>query len=207
MIKAGASAVLTVLDGGRRLDQVAARRQRSGYALASDMLGGDLEGFIFINFLTGFIHRPEVYLDGLNQAVDKNHLLPRYVALDVPLLDYAKDITKLKSIAAYCRARGFALSLDDVMSPDGLENLLADIRPAFVKLDARLGADILDPRRQAAVLEIIRIAHAAGATVLAEGVETDALHKAYLAADVDMFQGYLFGAPERCPPPQNAKTA
>ncbi len=46
LIKAGASAVLTVLDAGRRLEQVAARRKRSGYALASDVLGGDLEGFI-----------------------------------------------------------------------------------------------------------------------------------------------------------------
>jgi len=46
LIRAGASAVLTVLDGTRRLEQVAARRKRSGYALASDMLGGDLEGFI-----------------------------------------------------------------------------------------------------------------------------------------------------------------
>lgn len=170
-------------------------------------VGGDLEGFLFINFLTGFIHRPEVYLDGLNQAVEKNHLLPRFVALDVPLVDYAKDIAKLKSIASYCQARGFALSLDDVMTPEGLAGLLADIRPAFVKLDARLGNDMLDPRRQGNVMEIIRIAHAAGATVLAEGVESEALHKAYLAAEVDMFQGYLFGSPEQCPAPAREKRA
>ncbi len=46
LLKAGASAVLTVLDGDRSLENVAARRQRSGYALASDEVGGDLEGFI-----------------------------------------------------------------------------------------------------------------------------------------------------------------
>jgi hypothetical protein len=42
----GAAAVLTVLDGDRTLASVAARRRRSGYALADDSLGGDLEGFI-----------------------------------------------------------------------------------------------------------------------------------------------------------------
>jgi Zn-dependent M28 family amino/carboxypeptidase len=42
----GASAVLTVLDGERGLDAVAARRQRSGYALSEDSLGGDLEAFV-----------------------------------------------------------------------------------------------------------------------------------------------------------------
>lgn len=46
LLKAGAGAVLTVLDGTRTLEQVEARRRRSGYALASDVLGGDLEGFI-----------------------------------------------------------------------------------------------------------------------------------------------------------------
>ena len=46
LLAAGASAVLTVLDGDRSLDSVAARRKRSGYALADDNVGGDLEGFI-----------------------------------------------------------------------------------------------------------------------------------------------------------------
>ena len=46
LLAAGASAVLTVLDGERTLESVAARRRRSGYALADDRVGGDLEGFI-----------------------------------------------------------------------------------------------------------------------------------------------------------------
>lgn len=46
LLAGGASAVLTVLDGERSLENVAARRQRSGYALASEVTGGDLEGFV-----------------------------------------------------------------------------------------------------------------------------------------------------------------
>ena len=46
LIEAGAGAVLTVLDGERTLDAVAARRARAGYALAGDRLGGDLEAFV-----------------------------------------------------------------------------------------------------------------------------------------------------------------
>ncbi len=46
LLAGGASAVLTVLDGSRNLASVAARRQRRGYALASEALGGDLEGFV-----------------------------------------------------------------------------------------------------------------------------------------------------------------
>jgi hypothetical protein len=46
ILAAGAAAVLTVLDADRTIDSVAARRRRSGYALASESLGGDLEAFI-----------------------------------------------------------------------------------------------------------------------------------------------------------------
>lgn len=158
---------------------------------------GACEGTLFINFLTGFIHRPEVYLEGLSQAVEKHGLHPRSIALDVPLGAYARDLAKLQSIADYCRARGFLLAFDDVQQPDGLEALLGNIRPAIVKLDAKLSAQITDPRKAPAVQEILRLAHAAGASVLAEGIENDAVHAAYHAAGVDLFQGYLIGAPEK----------
>ena len=46
LLKAGAAGVMTVLDGERTLEQVRARRGRSGYALATEELGGDLEAFI-----------------------------------------------------------------------------------------------------------------------------------------------------------------
>jgi hypothetical protein len=46
LLAGGAAAVLTVLDGERTLEAVAARRSRSGYALASDTLASELEGFI-----------------------------------------------------------------------------------------------------------------------------------------------------------------
>ena len=49
LVKAGAGAVLTVLDGERTIAEVASRRKRSGYALASDSIGGDLEGFITVS--------------------------------------------------------------------------------------------------------------------------------------------------------------
>ena len=46
LLDAGAAAVITVLDGTRKLDDVAARRRRPGYALAGQKLGGDLQAYI-----------------------------------------------------------------------------------------------------------------------------------------------------------------
>ena len=155
-----------------------------------------LDGYLFINFLTGFADVPEVYLEGLGAAVAKAQVPAGSVVLDVPLVDYVRDLAKLQSIADYCHRRGFALSLDDVMTADGLAALLADIRPAFVKLDGKFGAGMKEAKRAATLAEIIRIAHANGALVLAEGVESKSVYEAYFAAGVDLFQGYLFGAPQ-----------
>jgi Peptidase family M28 len=55
LLAAGASAVLTVLDGERSLENVSARRGRLAYALAGEALGGDLEAYISA--------------DGLNRAL------------------------------------------------------------------------------------------------------------------------------------------
>jgi hypothetical protein len=50
LLAAGAAAVLTVLDGERTLDAVAARRGRAGYALGGEAVGGDLEAFVTADY-------------------------------------------------------------------------------------------------------------------------------------------------------------
>lgn len=46
LLDAGAAAVVTVLDGKRTVEDVIARRKRAGYALASEQLGDEIEGFV-----------------------------------------------------------------------------------------------------------------------------------------------------------------
>lgn len=191
----------TVIDGGKIM--AASRALHMEYQVDRTMhkeaighfADAGLPGIIFINFLTGFIHRPEVYLDGLNQAVEKQQLSPESVVLDIPLPAYAENKTKLESIVTYCRTRGFLTALDDITSSHGLEEMLQLLKPAYVKLDARLARG--DPAGQH-VLQIVHLSHASGALVLAEGVETEADYLAYQAVGVDRFQGYYFGMPVPC---------
>lgn len=46
LLDAGATAVITVLDGEREIDDVIAHRRRAGYALAGERGGGDIEAFL-----------------------------------------------------------------------------------------------------------------------------------------------------------------
>ncbi len=165
----------------------------------------DLDGFIFINFLTGFIHRPEVYLEGLSQAVEQHGITPRNVVLDVPLADYMRDMSKLRSIADYCRLRGFSVALDDVAGTRDLEKLVTEVRPSVIKMDRHLGSGLIANKRLSPVGEIVSIAHSAGALALAEGIENQELYDAYMQVGTDMFQGYFCGMPEFMSPPEQAK--
>jgi Peptidase family M28 len=77
----GAAAVLTVLDASRTLGQVAARRKRSGYALASNALGGDLDGFVTAAAMERMLGGTRHSLRGLEAAAARANFAP--VTLDV----------------------------------------------------------------------------------------------------------------------------
>jgi len=81
LLSLGASAVLTVLDGERSLEQVAARRKRSGYALSNDAIGGDLEAFITREDMVSLLKGTSQSLEDLEKLADAEDFAP--VTLDL----------------------------------------------------------------------------------------------------------------------------
>lgn len=77
LIDAGASGVMTVLDANRTIDSVKAHRQRSGYALAGDALGGDLEAFITRDVAARLLAGGSQSLAGLEQLAARPDFAPR----------------------------------------------------------------------------------------------------------------------------------
>ena len=63
--------MITVLDSNRSMASVAERRRRSGYALASEALGGDLEGFITAPGMDRLLQSNGQALSGLEQEADR----------------------------------------------------------------------------------------------------------------------------------------
>lgn len=85
LLAQGAAAVLTVLDGGRTLASVAARRQRPGYALASDATGGDLEGFVSAGGFDRLLSVAGQQLASLEHAADAADFTPHLIDLAASL--------------------------------------------------------------------------------------------------------------------------
>jgi Peptidase family M28 len=93
LLTAGASAVLTVLDAERTLSNVKSRRLRPGYALASDTLGGDLEGFITRAGLTNLLQGSGFQLAGLEAAAAKPDFAPVLLGLNATLEATTREVT------------------------------------------------------------------------------------------------------------------
>ena len=85
LIAGGAAAVVTVLDAERTLASVAARRQRSGYALASDALGGDLEGFLTAAGFNRVFTGSGITVAALRAEADSPEFAPRLLDVTASL--------------------------------------------------------------------------------------------------------------------------
>ncbi len=85
LLTGGASAVLTVLDGTRNLASVAARRKRLGYALASEALGGDLEGFVTAEAMDRLLAPGRSSLAALESEADRPGFAPHLLELTANL--------------------------------------------------------------------------------------------------------------------------
>lgn len=93
LIDAGAAAVMTVLDASRTLESVAARRQRSGYALASDALGGDLEAFVTREALGRLLAGSGQTVASLEEEASKADFAPRLLDLTASLEATTRETT------------------------------------------------------------------------------------------------------------------
>jgi hypothetical protein len=85
LLAGGAAGVLTVLDGPRSLEGVAARRKRSGYALAGEALGGDLEGFITSAAMDRVLASLAASVRALEAEADRPAFQPRPLDLNASM--------------------------------------------------------------------------------------------------------------------------
>jgi len=158
-------------------------------------MSSQFNGFLFINFFPGFIHRPSVYLEGLAETVKNFGIMPKHIVLDFTKSETPHDIMHLKNVCEYGRSCGYSIALDDIESVKSMQRLFAEIKPDFVKIDMQLVHKVAEESSRDTIRQIVEMVHGASATVIGEGVETDAMYQSLKLLGVDLFQGYLFSPP------------
>lgn len=154
----------------------------------------------FINFIPTSIYSPEYCLKTTTELA---HLLDidssRFV-FEVVETEKVADTEHLKSILSYYQDHGFQYALDDVGSGYNTLRFLEELKPPYIKLDLDIVRDInLSSEKQHIAKEILHLRDTFGAMALAEGVETTEEFSWLKQAGFDLFQGYLFGKPEKDP--------
>lgn len=102
------------------------------------------------------------------------------------------------------RELGVAVAIDDFGTGYSSLARLSECPADVIKIDRSFVADVETARGEAILASIVTLAHATGAHVIAEGVETEAQLAALSALGVDSASGYLLArpaAPEHLPLP------
>lgn len=103
----------------------------------------------------------------------------------------------LKSLVA----RGALLALDDTGRGYSGLTQVAEVRPHWVKIDAAVVADCdTDEVARASLAMYARVARRVGALTVAEGIERPSQLTVLADLEIDLAQGWLFGAPQGMPP-------
>jgi diguanylate cyclase (GGDEF)-like protein len=124
--------------------------------------------------------------------------------LAVELTEHAPvaDYPALRAALAKLRARGVQLMIDDAGAGFSSFKHVIDLGPDVIKLDLSLTRDIdSDPLRRALAASLLAFADEIGATLVAEGIETQAELLTLRALGVTYGQGYLLGSPAPGPVP------
>ena len=163
---------------------------------------------LFLNFHSSSLHHPGYCLRTTVEAVAEAGLDPGRVVFEVVEDEEVRDPEQLLEVLDVYRRAGFRVALDDVGAGYNSLNLLARLRPDFVKLDMGLvrGVDH-DPYKAQVAGKLLELTRELGVRTVAEGVETIAEWEWVRGAGADYAQGICSPARPAPPPAPVVPTA
>lgn len=187
--QARAARLMFQLDRTARINAI---RQATGHNIRCN---------IFINFNPTTIYDPAYCLQTTLNEVRRLGADPQRFVFEVVETEAVSDTAHLRRIVDFYREAGFRVALDDLGAGYASLNLLAELRPDFVKFDRAMVKGIdQDPFRQKVLAKLIEMAGELDIATIAEGVETRAEWDWLRGRRVDYVQGYLFARPATPPP-------
>lgn len=160
-----------------------------------------LRGKLFLNM------SPEIMVDrgGKNEAAARLAAIVDDARVVVELTEAVGTASyeHLREAAKWYRSRGLQLAIDDLGEGFSTLRLWSELRPEFVKIDKYFiqGIDS-DPVKRQFVRAMAEIAVQSGATIVAEGIETEGELEVVRSLGILCGQGYLLGRPTATPDPQ-----
>jgi EAL domain-containing protein (putative c-di-GMP-specific phosphodiesterase class I) len=152
--------------------------------------------FLNINFLPNAVYNPELCIRTTLEAAELWNFPISQIVFEITESEKIEDIAHLRNIVEYYKKRGFKTAIDDFGAGYAGLNMLSEIQTDFIKLDMALirGID-KDSIRQAIVRGVQQVSNEISATIIAEGVETQAELTVLQSLGIELFQGFYFAKP------------
>lgn len=138
----------------------------------------------------------DTLLRTVREALAASGLAPQQLTLEMTEAALVGEPPRVARQLRALRREGVSVALDDLGSGFSSLALLHELPFDYVKIDRALVTGLPASGRGAALVHgLARLAHALGARVCAEGIETPEQLQAVCAAGCDDAQGYLLGRP------------
>ncbi len=151
---------------------------------------------VFVNTLHATMHDPQFRGKPLIDLLDKAQISPDRIVLEITEKLVIENYSLFRDNMANFTDLGMSFAVDDVGAGySGLESI-ARLKPSYLKIDTDLVRDVhVSMVNKAMVKAIISLGHGIGATVVAEGIQSEDEAQALRAMGVDFGQGYYLARP------------
>jgi len=155
---------------------------------------------IFINTLPATIRDPQFRGKPLIDFLDRAQVSPDRIVIEITEKLVIENYSLFREAMAYYTDLGMSFAVDDVGAGySGLE-AIARLKPAFLKIDTMLVRDVHSSLvNREMVKAIISMGQGIGATVIAEGIQSQEEAGALLRMGVNYGQGYHLARPDPGP--------
>jgi len=152
---------------------------------------------VFVNTLPATMRDPQFRGKPLIELLGKAQVSPDRIVIEITEKKIIENYSLFRDSMAYFTDLGMTFAVDDVGAGySGLESI-ARLKPSYLKVDIKLVRDVhVSPVNRAMVKAIISLGHGIGATVIAEGIESEDESQALRGMGVDFGQGYYLARPD-----------
>jgi diguanylate cyclase (GGDEF)-like protein/PAS domain S-box-containing protein len=117
------------------------------------------------------------------------------VVFEISEREVISDLDRLLGVVSAYRAEGFRFALDDVGEGHSTIEVLTCASPEYIKIARSLSVGVDSPGPRSAVQALVTFGVSSGATIIAEGLESDAHVRMIRDLGITLGQGYAFGPP------------
>jgi len=137
------------------------------------------------------------FLEVVCDTLGESGLPPASLCLEITETAIIEHVERITPVLEALHKLGVQIAMDDFGSGYSSLTYLKELPLDIVKIDKSFVAGVLDSSEDRAIVKaILHLAQDTGRSVIAEGIETQALHSQLVGMGCELAQGYLYDRPK-----------